>query len=379
MSIVKLGDVAVESRETCKGDKSGLPIVGLEHITPEEVMLSNWATDTENTFTKMFRKGDMLFGRRRAYLKKAAQAPFDGICSGDITVIRAKTDKLLPDLLPFIIQNDDLFDFAVGKSAGSLSPRVKWENLKNYTFNLPILDEQKKLVEVLWAINDTLQAYQKLLGETDELVKSQFIEMFGGYPKERFGDFCTTHARIGWQKLTRAEFLDAGNYYLVTGWDIMPDHTVAFEQCKYVTKERYEQDPKLILSKGDVLLTKDGTLGKVAIIDNMDKPATLNGHIFVIRPKDERVIPEFLLGLFISDDFINQLDANKTGSTIKGITQKALLEFEIPVAPVDVQRQYVKFMNQVNKSKFALQNSIAAAQATKRSLITDILGLERKE
>jgi type I restriction enzyme S subunit len=256
---------------------------------------------------------------------------------------------------------------------------VKWENLKNYTFNLPILDEQKKLVEVLWAINDTLQAYQKLLGETDELVKSQFIEMFGGYPKERFGDFCTTHARIGWQKLTRAEFLDAGNYYLVTGWDIMPDHTVAFEQCKYVTKERYEQDPKLILSKGDVLLTKDGTLGKVAIIDNMDKPATLNGHIFVIRPKDERVIPEFLLGLFISDDFINQLDANKTGSTIKGITQKALLEFEIPVAPVDVQRQYVKFMNQVNKSKFALQNSIAAAQATKRSLITDILGLERKE
>jgi type I restriction enzyme S subunit len=249
MSIVKLGDVAVESRETCKGDKSGLPIVGLEHITPEEVMLSNWATDTENTFTKMFRKGDMLFGRRRAYLKKAAQAPFDGICSGDITVIRAKTDKLLPDLLPFIIQNDDLFDFAVGKSAGSLSPRVKWENLKNYTFNLPILDEQKKLVEVLWAINDTLQAYQKLLGETDELVKSQFIEMFGGYPKERFGDFCTTHARIGWQKLTRAEFLDAGNYYLVTGWDIMPDHTVAFEQCKYVTKERYEQDPKLIFIK----------------------------------------------------------------------------------------------------------------------------------
>lgn len=132
MSKVKLGDVAIESRETYKGDKRGLPIVGLEHITPEEVTLSNWATDTENTFTKMFRKGDMLFGRRRAYLKKAAQAPFDGICSGDITVIRAKADKLLPDLLPFIIQNDDLFDFAVGKSAGSLSPRVKWENLKNY-------------------------------------------------------------------------------------------------------------------------------------------------------------------------------------------------------------------------------------------------------
>ena len=181
--------------------------------------------------------------------------------------------------------------------------------------------------------------------------------MFAKYPKKRFGDFCTTHARIGWQKLTKAEFLDEGDYYLVTGWDIMPDHTVAFEQCKYVTKERYEQDSKLILGKGDVLLTKDGTLGKVAIIGDLDKPATLNGHIFVIRPKDERIIPEFLLGLFISDDFINQLDSNKTGSTIKGITQKALLEFEIPIAPVGVQQQYVDFMKQSDKSKFVMFKS----------------------
>ena len=198
MAQVTLGDVAIESRETYKGDKSGMPIVGLEHLIPEDVVLSLWDRDKENTFTKMFRKGDMLFGRRRAYLKKAAQAPFDGICSGDITVIRAKEDRLIPELLPFIIQNDVLFDFAVGKSAGSLSPRVKWENLKNYKFELPPLPEQKKLAKALWAINDTLQAYQKLLIETDELVKSQFIEMFGtaekpalGVEYKRLGDIAT--------------------------------------------------------------------------------------------------------------------------------------------------------------------------------------------
>ena len=187
MAQVTLGDVAIESRETYKGDKSGMPIVGLEHLIPEDVVLSLWDRDKENTFTKMFRKGDMLFGRRRAYLKKAAQAPFDGICSGDITVIRAKEDRLIPELLPFIIQNDVLFDFAVGKSAGSLSPRVKWENLKNYKFELPPLPEQKKLAEALWAINDTLQAYQKLLIETDELVKSQF-EILSSYQDEKKGN-----------------------------------------------------------------------------------------------------------------------------------------------------------------------------------------------
>lgn len=175
MSKVFLGDVAVERRETCKGSKDGYPIVGLEHLTPEDITLTAWNEDSENTFTKMFHKGDILFGRRRAYLKKAAVAPFDGICSGDITVIQAKPDRILPELLPFIIQNDALFDFAVGKSAGSLSPRVKWEHLKNYEFELPDMDKQRELAELLWAMDATRKSYQRLIAATDELVKSQFI------------------------------------------------------------------------------------------------------------------------------------------------------------------------------------------------------------
>lgn len=174
MSKVYLGDVANERKETCKGSKEGFPIVGLEHLTPMDVNLTQWSEDAENTFTKMFRKGDVLFGRRRAYLKKAAVAPFDGICSGDITVIEANPDNILPELLPFIIQNDDLFEYAVGKSAGSLSPRVKWEHLKNYEFELPDMEKQKELAELLWSIDNTRQAYKKLLVKTDELVKSKF-------------------------------------------------------------------------------------------------------------------------------------------------------------------------------------------------------------
>lgn len=179
MSKVRLGDVAVEHKETCKNNKNGYPIVGLEHLIPEEITLSNWDEGSDNTFSKVFRKGNVLFGRRRAYLKKAAVAPFDGICSGDITVIEALPDKILPELLPFIIQNDALFDYAVGKSAGSLSPRVKWEHLQNYEFELPELSKQKELADILWAMDETKKSYQKLIFATDELVKSQFIEMFG--------------------------------------------------------------------------------------------------------------------------------------------------------------------------------------------------------
>ena len=177
MSKVRLAEVASERRETYKGSKTGFPIVGLEHLTPEEVTLSEWSFDNENTFTKLFRKNDVLFGRRRAYLKKAAVAPFDGICSGDITVIHAKEEHLLPELLPFIIQNDALFDFAVGKSAGSLSPRVKWEHLQNFEFDLPDMGEQRRIADVLWAIDTTKKSYQRLIAATDDLVKSKFVAL----------------------------------------------------------------------------------------------------------------------------------------------------------------------------------------------------------
>jgi type I restriction enzyme S subunit len=175
MSKVKLGDIAKEHKETCKGNKDGLPIVGLEHLDPERINLSRWDEKSDNTFTKMFRKGNVLFGRRRAYLKKASVAPFDGICSGDITVIEADESKIIPELLPFVIQNDSLFEYAVEKSAGSLSPRVKWQHLKDYELNLPSHDKQNELAKILWCMEDTRNAYINLIKQTDELVKSQFI------------------------------------------------------------------------------------------------------------------------------------------------------------------------------------------------------------
>ena len=174
MSRVKLGDVAFERKETLKNN-TGYPTVGLEHIIPEEIELTNWDEGAENTFTKVFHVGDVLFGRRRAYLKKAAVAPIDGICSGDITVIAAFEDKICPRLLPFVIQNENFFDFAVEKSAGSLSPRVKWQHAKEFEFELPEMEQQEKLAELLWAMNATKAAYKKLQKQTDELVKSQFI------------------------------------------------------------------------------------------------------------------------------------------------------------------------------------------------------------
>src|SRR5690606_38059791 len=150
-------------------------IVGLEHINSDDIHLrKSLSSDTETTFTKIFRKGDVLFGRRRAYLKKAAQAIFDGVCSGDITVLRSK-DNLDIQLLPFIIHNEKFFDYAVMHSAGGLSPRVKFKDLANYEFLLPPKVQQAELAGMLWALDDVIQKDLKVL-ERLQNYTSAFVE-----------------------------------------------------------------------------------------------------------------------------------------------------------------------------------------------------------
>ena len=382
MAQVTLGDVAIESRETYKGDKSGMPIVGLEHLIPEDVVLSLWDRDKENTFTKMFRKGDMLFGRRRAYLKKAAQAPFDGICSGDITVIRAKEDRLIPELLPFIIQNDVLFDFAVGKSAGSLSPRVKWENLKNYKFELPPLPEQKKLAEALWAINDTLQAYQKLLIETDELVKSQFIEMFGELGKDDKGWGITTLGECC--ELNPKRPRDIDDELLVS---FVPMPAVSEDgkiDCSDIKPYKEVRKGFTYFAENDVLFAKITPCmenGKGAVAKGLEGGIGSGSTEFhVLRPIAGKSNPYWLYILTMFESF--RVGARKvmtgTGGQLR-VPIGYLNDYSITLPPIDLQDRFEEFVHQSDKSKFALQNAISAARETKRSIIADALGIKGKE
>lgn len=381
MAQVKLGDVALESRETYKGDKSGMPIVGLEHITPGEVTLSNWDTDTDNTFTKRFRKGDMLFGRRRAYLKKAAQAPFDGICSGDITVIRAKEDLLSPELLPFIIQNDNLFDFAVGKSAGSLSPRVKWDNLKNYTFELPSMEEQQKLAEVLWSINDTLQAYQNLLAETDALVQAKFVEMFGdpitndkGWEMTTLGN--VAEIRIGpfGSLLHKGDYIEGGHAlvnpsHIVDG-KIIPDEKLTISDDKYEELSAYK------LKKGDLVLGRRGEMGRCAVVDC--EGLLCGTGSLIIRPTG-KIRPFFLQKILSSPSYRTVIEGKAVGVTMKNLNVSIVSSLSLPLLPVALQNKYIDFVQQSNKSQSALQNTITSLQTTKRCILENALGTGRKE
>ncbi|WP_270661484.1 restriction endonuclease subunit S [Streptococcus anginosus] len=359
MATVKLGDIAIEAKSSNKGDKTGIRIVGLEHLIPSNVTLSSWSEDTENTFTKEFSKGDVLFGRRRAYLKKAAVAPFDGICSGDITVIRAIEDKVDPDLLPFIIQNDFLFDFAVGKSAGSLSPRVKWTHLKEFAIELPLMPEQSKLAETLWSINETKNAYEDLINKTDELVKSQFIEKFTDVKKGILSDMATI---IMGQSPDGKTYNDTGD-------------GMAFYQGKTEFGDLYIREattwttaPSRIAIANDVLMSVRAPVGSTNIAI---EECCIGRGLAAIRPIEEKTTTMFIIyAMRVIEDTIANMGV---GSTFKAINKDQVHKLPIPLANIELQNQFVELAEQSDKSKFALQEAIKDLDALSKKIIAENL------
>ena len=357
MNKVLLGDVAVEHKETCKGSKDGYPIVGLEHLIPEEITLTAWDEDSENTFSKMFRKGNVLFGRRRAYLKKAAVAPFDGICSGDITVIEAKPDRILPELLPFIIQNDDLFDFAVGKSAGSLSPRVKWEHLKNYEFELPDMEKQKELAELLWAMDNTKKSYQKLIAATDELVKSQFMEHLKCHKNDTvpLKQVCIKGPQNGFYRKGAEE---NGTIPIMKMKQLFGNAAMCeAKDCDLVSITDSELS-RFRLTPNDLLfgrrsLVVDGA-GKCRRVGEIAQEAIFESSMLRITLDPNKVKPRYLQEWFDSDDGVKAIKSIRAVTTIAGIKGSDLANLNIPIVPLKEQNDFLLFVQQSDKSKLLI-------------------------
>jgi type I restriction enzyme S subunit len=209
--VVKFGDIAqnVAVRVDPANAKTDV-YVGLEHLDPSTIHLRQWGHPSDVTGQKLaFKKGDVIFGRRRAYQRKLAVAEFDGICSAHAMVVRAKPKMILPEFLPFFLQSDMFMERAIEISVGSLSPTINWKTLREQVFPLPPLDEQKCIAEILWttdeavekwteasrqaesALNSTRRQILQELSQTEECISLKDVGRWasGGTPSRSRSDF----------------------------------------------------------------------------------------------------------------------------------------------------------------------------------------------
>ena len=398
MAKVRLEDVAVEAREIWNQDRKDVPVVGLEHLEPDEIWLRQWNVNPdENTFTKGFKKGQLLFGRRRAYQKKMSLAPCDGICSGDITVIAARPEKIVPELLPFYLRTGAFFDFAMRGSGGSLSPRVKWSHISDYEFDLPPMDEQKKLAELLWAANDLKESYKKAITATDEMLKAKFREMFGDVGDgENFnaetqrrrevdggsvshGDADTRRddelreirylsiGEIGkvytgsTPSMKVAEYYENKNVPFYKPSDFKCGLTILSTPEFYVDN-RAESKCRMF-NAGAVLVTCIATVGKVGLATCR---GTCNQQINFIDP-NENVDSRYLA---FARTFVGDKMAESAKASVVPIVNKSeFCGYKVPVPPLSLQREFVAIADKAESAKANLKKSIAAIDQVMKGLI----------
>lgn len=175
---VKFSEVVYNVNSMVKdAEAAGLDrVIAMEHLDPGELRIQRWGNvEDGTTFTRRVKPGQTLFGKRRAYQRKVAYAEFDAICSGDILTFQANEAQMLPEFLPFLVRSDGFFAHALGTSAGSLSPRTNWTDLSDFDFCLPPLNEQKQLVNLLWAAEKVKQANRDLSSLSRNLV-NMFVD-----------------------------------------------------------------------------------------------------------------------------------------------------------------------------------------------------------
>lgn len=205
--------------------------------------------------------------------------------------------------------------------------------------------------------------------------KRRFRSFEGEWEQRKLGNIASMHARIGWQNLRTSEFLDNGDYYLITGTDFL-NGRINFEKCHYVNKERYQQDKKIQVGKGSILITKDGTLGKVALVTDLNKPATLNAGVFNVVVKVPSINETYLYQYLAAPFLMDYVSKRATGGTIKHLNQGILVDFPVDIPSYKEQVTIGQFLVCLDNAVTLHQHKLDKLKNLKKAYLSEMFPTE---
>lgn len=364
MTKVKFGDIVREVKVNV--DRTNNPYqhyVAGNHMDTEDLTIhrfGNFSTDDVGpAFTRIFKPGHILYGSRRTYLKKVAVADFEGICANTTFVLESKDNSIFDNrLLPFVMLSEGFTQWSISHSKGSTNPYVLFSDLVSYEFDLPPLSEQRILADKLWSAYRLKESYKKLLVATDEMVKSQFIEMFGELKTTQIGNYIMDSFPGEWGKEdkngTGIKVIRTTNFTNSGKLDLSEVVTRSIEERKVQKKQIQKYDTILEKSGG----TADKPVGRVVLFEENEQ-YLCNNFTQVLRFKD--INPQFAFYALFYFYQTNKTAIRSMGSRTTGIqnlNMSKYLEIGIPDADKIGQRQFVSIAEQADKSKLLLRKSI---------------------
>lgn len=381
--VTKLGEVAVDiNNRTDNPKESGLKrFVGLEHFDSGNLIITRWASTEDVTSSmKLFKKGDVLFARRNAYLRRSSMSEFDGVCSGDAFVLRQIDGAMATNFLPLILNTELLWDYAISNSAGSMSKRVKWRDLAKFEFPLPPLDVQKRIAEILWAIEDVIRQYESSLHLTetlfcatlDKLLKDESQLSKPGWEELSVSDVATIRSG-GTPRKSKAQYWN-GDIPWASPKDIKQlriddtiDH-VTFGGTKN-GKDIIKGNSTLVVVRGMILV--HGV--PIAITTN---PMSFNQDLKGLIP-NPNVNPEFLFYSILSRERTLFRKVGTSAHGTKRLPTNALSELQIFFNNIpEIQDKIVKSIKVIELFEKQFQDRLIIINKLKHRLLNDLLSGE---
>jgi type I restriction enzyme, S subunit len=338
--------------------------VGLEHMDHGSLKIRRWGSQTDLIGTKFrMRKGDILFARRNAYLKRVAIAPHDGLFSAHGMVLRPKSDAVIPDFLSFFMQSDLFMDRAIQISVGSLSPTINWKTMAVQEFALPSIDEQMSLIALLVATESAIESMSDARHEASQLLKSfsedQFIDSDDG--EELLADHYTVvSGQVDPRDQQYCELNLIAPNHIESGTGRITNLETAQQQAAISGKYLFEA--------GAVLYSKiRPSLMKAAIAPCR---ALCSADMYALIPKAS-IRNEFLLEVLLSDRFTRFAVSGSMRTGIPKLNREHLSQYRCRVPSLDEQDAYLDRVREVRSAESLLDQRKLVAQSLKSRIVAE--------
>lgn len=368
--MVKFGDIAKHISKRVEPSETDLDIyVGLEHLDSDSLKIKRHGVPGDVAGQKLLvKKGQIIFGKRRAYQRKVAVADWDCICSAHAMVLEANPDKIIPEFLPFFMQSDTFMNRAVAISEGSLSPTIKWKSLEIQAFQIPSKIKQKEIVEILNRSRICQELGLELSAAKNRLEQTLLIDAIyrKSYQLKKLGDVSeildpNPSHRYPESKSEGIPFLSTENF---EGRD-----NFAIDDAGYVSDEVFiAQNERCQYLEKDIVFARKGKIGFARFYG---KEAKAFSHtISLIKAKEKLIYPEFLLHMLRSVKTLHQINnIMNSNSGVPTLGLIALSNVQIPIPPLSEQVKIISAINSLNCIEFNLASNHSALAAAKKVIL----------
>ena len=357
MAKVKLGDVVVRIKDRVDKDNTDLVYyVGGEHFNNGTLTVKNSGLIKGSTigpaFCTKFKTGDVLLMSRNPHLRKAGMVDFDGICSDVSYIIRTKDEKvLMQKFIPIIFQSDEFWQFAEKNKKGSTNFFLNWSDFERFEFEMPTIFEQRKYVDLIWAMEDTIESYKRMIAINDDLINAKFISMFSKTNDNSFN-------KKQWREVV--SITNGKSHKNISG---------SGEFAVYGTGGRMLPAKEYLCDENTIIMGRKGTIDKPYICK---EKSWIVDTAFGVNPKDNKLNYIYLFWCIKNIDFTK---LNKA-AVLPSVTQSDLLNLWIDIPPIALQDEFAKFYNLVEYIKQQILDMTEKVTKMRENAIIEALSVK---